>query len=815
MPKPITSLQVAVPGPKGRLLSYAPPEGGVQGEVIGCRVQVPIGPRRSVGVVVGIDSNPPTMKLRPIEEILDNHPSVPADLLTLTRWVAEYYFCDWIDVLRAALPAGLMRAPDLLIEWTGPQLEGQWPHEVQQDKTMVRIARTIAGAGRLTSGQVQKQVKRAPGLYRALNALRDLDLLTLEDRQVLNRERAHSVEMVQLAEKADCGTLPANAKARIRLFDYLKACAAPVEWGVAKKEARVERNSLDALVDAGLVAIERKSRDTFTAGFDPRAAAELPELSEGQKPVVEELALAIEKGKFSPFLLSGLPGAGKTRVYVEAIQRTLAKGRGVLILVPEIGLTPQVVARIRASLPEKVAVLHSGLSAAQRVAAWREVLEGKTKVVVGPRSAIFAPIANLGLIVVDEEHEESYKQHDPAPRYHARDVALVRGKQSNATVMLVSATPSLETLRLVEEGQLKQLTLPSRFGAGWPVVTIVDRRREGPDAPYVGPHLAREIEERGKRGEGIVLLITRRGFAPVLTCTDCGHRISCPNCEVSLTYHRGERPFLRCHLCGYNKPAPGICPECRGETMTPLGAGTQRIEEEIQERFPTLAPIRMDSDTTRRSGAHERILREFGEGDAQLLLGTQVVAKGHDFAHVTLVGVVNADPALSQPDFRSSERTFRLLVQAAGRAGRGEQAGEMIVQTLAPEEGVFTSLSKPDIDGFLHTLMTQRKALSYAPYSRMAMVTFIAPQDDRARRDAESFAAEMRKAGEGLMVRGPVQAYVPRVKRQWRWRILLSTDRERDPSGSRMRAILKQTLGSQLLEAGVAVIVDIDPLEVA
>jgi len=810
-----TLLQVAVPGPKGRLLSYAPPAGADAAALVGCRVQVPIGPRSVVGVVVEAGVGTPPRGLKPVEEVLDGSPSVPPDLLHLSRWMADYYLCEWVDVLRAALPAGLLRAPELLVTWTGPELEGQWPAEVQRDRTLNRIARAAAGRGTLPLATVSKRAGRVSGLLTGLQHLEILGLLTLEDRIALDRDTASTVEVVRLAPDGDLDEISPRAKAQLRVVERLQAAGQELEWGVLKAEASVERNVLTALQQAGVVEIERVPKVALASGFDPRAVAEAPPLSNGQAEAVEAIGEAVASGEFRPFLLTGLPGSGKTRVFVEAIQKTLAAGRGALILVPEIGLTPQVVARIRVALDEPVAVLHSGLTGSQRVAAWRDVLEGRTRVVVGPRSALFAPIANLGLIVVDEEHEESYKQQDPAPRYHARDVALVRGRGSNATVLLVSATPSLESLRLTEEGALTRLRLEARFGAGWPKITVVDRRREGPDAPFVGPHLAREIESRAKKGEGIVLLITRRGFAPVLTCTDCGHRITCPHCEVTLTYHRTAEPFLRCHMCGYTRRVPTACPDCHGENMHPLGAGTQRIEEEIQRRFPALAPIRMDSDTTRKSGAHERILREFGEGDAQMLLGTQVVAKGHDFAHVTLVGVVNADPALSQPDFRSAERTFRLLVQAAGRAGRGENPGEMVVQTLAPEHAVFSHLFEPDIDGFLQDQAVQRKALSYPPYARMAMLTVLGPDDRRAEKSAEAFAAELRRDPGPVIVRGPVQAYVPRVKRQFRWRILLSTPRDRDPSGSAMRAILKRALAEVQPEPGVGTLVDVDPLEVA
>jgi len=816
MDQPETTLLVAVPGPRGRLLSYAPPEGFDPEELIGYRVQVPLQRKQVVGVVVEVQHNPPFVEgLRRVGEVLDDSASVPPHLLELTRWMAEYYFCDWVEVIRAALPAGLLQAPNLLVHWCGPILEGEWPTDVQRDRQLLRAARAAASVERLSIRRLAKLLGRPPKLITLLRRLEKHGLVILEDRQVLDRDRAHTEEVVRLIDGADLTTIPDRATARKRLLDLLTDAGEPVEWKVLRERSRVARTVLNSLEEGGFVQVERRSRELFQPGFDPRTPKGEQPLSENQGEVVRAIRAAILKSDFQPLLLTGLPGAGKTRVYIEGVREALAQGRGVLILVPEIGLTPQVVARIRSALSEPVAVLHSGLSRVQRLAAWRDVLSGRTRVAVGPRSALFAPIANLGLIVVDEEHEESYKQHDPAPRYNARDVALVRARREGATILLVSATPSLESLRLVEEGQLTRLRLTETFGSGWPIVTVVDRRREGPTAPYIGPYLARELEERGKRGEGIVLLITRRGFAPILACTDCGYREACPHCEVCLTYHKTERPFLHCHLCGFTKRVPTQCPECRGEQLHPLGAGTQRIEEELLRRYPDLMPIRMDGDTTRRPGAHERILRDFGEGHAQLLLGTQVVAKGHDFAHVTLVGVVNADPALSQPDFRSAERTFRLLVQAAGRSGRGDQPGEMVVQTINPEDEIFTSLFEPDIEGFLSRQAIQRRALSFAPYARMAMITLASHDESRAKRAAEEYADELLQEPGTVTIRGPVQAYVARVKRQWRWRILLSSAREADPSGSRMRATMKRALREVPHHPGVQVIVDVDPLEVA
>ena len=421
---------------------------------------------------------------------------------------------------------------------------------------------------------------------------------------------------------------------------------------------------------------------------------------------------------------------------------------------------------------------------------------------------------NLGLIVLDEEHEESYKQEDPPPRYHAREVALFRANQADAALMLVSATPSLESLHLVKSGQAMRLNLTSHFGYGWPRIHIVDRRRESANAPYIGKVLSEEIVSRSQKNEGIILLITRRGFAPVMLCKDCGVKIECPNCAVSLTYHREQEIRLRCHVCGYSCRAPDTCSSCGSEKLMIYGAGTQRIEDEIKRRFPFLQPIRMDRDTTRKSGAHTRILQSFESGESQLLLGTQMVAKGHDFAHVTLVGVVNADTALFLPDFRSSERTFRLLVQASGRAGRGKQAGEVIVQTLVPDHPTFRSLIKPDVEEFLQNELHTRELFNYPPYANMGLVTLAAEKNESAEKAAIECRSLFQQDQDQLLISGPTQALVARLKRRYRWRILLRTRREEDADGSLLRSCIRRVRDQVTLPLDVIFRIDMDPLEV-
>ncbi|MBS1261844.1 MAG: Primosomal protein N' [Calditrichaeota bacterium] len=822
-------VDVAVPGMRGPALSYRAPKAWPVERLPGRRVQVRLGARVVVGVVcpldasAGADTAIDPAKLRTIESVFDTESaSLDADLLTLCGMIARRYLCDWHDVIQAALPPALLAPPKVVVRWVGPEFEGEWPASVQRNTALTKLARYLAGTGQASLGGLRKRLYRY-ATESNLASLQEAGLIERHDRLAIDVERAATVEVVQLAATVSIDDLPPHAHAQRRAFRTLEETGGEMSWPGLKAAAEVERPVLRALEKAGAVTLHRQTREVIGLGFDPRPPErEPPPLTDEQRAAVDTVRAAMDAGERRLFLLEGLPGTGKTRVYVEMIAHARAQGKGVLVLVPEISLTPQAVARVRNAVREPVVVLHSALNASERLAAWRALQRGEAMIALGPRSAVFAPVHELGLIVVDEEHEEAYKQQDPAPRYHGRDMAAYRGWIRNAPVVLASATPSLETMYEVNERRLcRRLTLTRRFGADWPEIRVVDRRRERPETPYVGPELSRAIEGRSERGEGMILMITRRGFAPVLQCNDCGETEGCPHCDVPLTFHtvHGKTPLpgaaMRCHLCGYTKRLPDQCRICASTDLRALGMGTQRIEEEIQQRFPALAPIRMDRDTLRRSGQQERILRAFGEGDAQVLLGTQLVAKGHDFGHVTLVGVINADPALNQPDFRASERTFRLLVQAAGRAGRGELPGEVIIQTLRPEHAVFTFLQQPSTDEFIRGELDRRRLLGYPPFAHLTALTFLGTVEARVKASAERFRDELAKHGGPVNVLGPEPAFIRRVKRKYRWRLLLRTDKRVDGNGAILRRTAWRVTNAAPLEAGVRLNVDVDPTEVA
>ena len=554
------------------------------------------------------------------------------------------------------------------------------------------------------------------------------------------------------------------------------------------EEAEAGAGTVRSLAENGWVLVEEREvvRDPF--GEMPRPAADHA-LHPAQAAALEAITGALGAGEAKTFLLHGATGSGKTEVYIQALKKTLAAGRTGIVLVPEIALTPQTVRRFRAHFGDRVAVLHSRLSAGERYDQWRQLRSGRYRVVIGPRSAVLAPLSDVGLIVVDEEHEASYKQFDPAPRYHARDVAVMRAHLDGAVCVLGSATPSLESVLNARAGKYHLLPMPNRVpvpgldAAPLPPVTIVDlgwehrvRRLRG----ALSHPLREAIQARLDRGEQTILLQNRRGFAPVTTCDDCGWSPRCPNCAVTLTLHRprGRRAEgLRCHYCGFAQRRPYACPRCESTAIAEIGAGTQRVEEELAEVFPRALVLRMDLDTTTRKDAHRTLLDSFGKGDADILVGTQMVAKGLDFERVTLVGVVDADTGLLLPDFRAAERTFQLLMQVAGRAGRGRFAGEVFFQTRSPDHPAVQFAAGHDFGGFAKAELPDRHALDYPPFGRLVSIEFKGPDPQAVERLANAWTLQLEKQAPGYQVLGPEPAFLARVKRQYRYRTLVKAGR--------------------------------------
>jgi primosomal protein N' (replication factor Y) len=529
-------------------------------------------------------------------------------------------------------------------------------------------------------------------------------------------------------------------------------------------------------------------------------------LTDAQDRAVQAAERILMSGDFGTLLLHGVTGSGKTEVYLTIIARALALGRGAIYLLPEIALTPQTLSRIAARFGDRVAAIHSGLSAGQRCRVHEQSAKGEIQVVVGPRSALFAPVRNLGVIIVDEEHETSYKQ-DEKPRYHARHAAMIRGRENKAVVMLGSATPDLESMLNALDGRFELLELPDRMGGHLPLVEVVDMRG-GADLEGFTPALTEAMAETLKQGRQIILYYNRRGFARVLQCADCGEVIMCPHCDIGVTYHLRPRRLL-CHYCGFSRQVPQTCPDCGAEGFLPSGGGTEKVELNLQAHFPEARILRLDHDTTRRRGSHRRILTAFAREEADILVGTQMVAKGHHFPKVGLVGVLAADDGLGLPDYRAAERSFQLLTQVAGRSGRTE-TGRVIFQTWRPDDPVIQAAAAHDYAAFLAAETPMRKALGYPPLQRLLRLGVsgrrLGLAEEAARQLAAAVAATLK--GPDIEVLGPAPAVFPRLKDRYRFQILV-----KGTLGPRKKAWLAECLRS-FKEGfkGVEVVHDVDPI---
>jgi primosomal protein N' (replication factor Y) len=712
-------IRVALPLPLDRLFTYRLGDDQAV-PARGSRVEVSFGRRRLVGFAVEpARSAPPGVRLRPIRQVLDPEPVLSETEWALAEWMARYYVAPLGLVLRLFHPAG-----------ASGEVEGE------------------EGGGR-------------PGAPARLH--------------VLPAERAGE------AEGGAIEAALARAPQQLRVWRAAVELTEPVEQAALCAELGVSPGVVAALAARGLVRVEeREVRLDPYAGEDalPGVAAE-GEPTPAQEEAIERIgrALAEPGGPAAPILLQGITGSGKTRIYVEAVARVLARGGKAIVLVPEIGLAAPAVARFRARFGDRVAVLHSALSRGERASAWSRVRSGAAPIVVGARSALFAPVGRAELVVVDEEHESAYKQ-DETPRYLARDVAVYRGALERGVVVLGSATPSLESRSNAEAGKYRRVTLPGRIGGRpLPAVEIVDLAREG---AVVGPGLSdvlvKAIEDTLGAADQALLFLNRRGFAAFVQCTDCGWVGSCPNCRISLTYHH-RSPKLVCHYCDHREPARDACPACGGRALDTRGLGTQQVEAAVRARFPSARVARMDLDTTGRKGSHARIYRAMQAREIDVLVGTQMIAKGFDLPGVALVGVVNADTALHFPDFRATERTFQLLVQVAGRAGRGDRPGRVVLQTWLPGHFVVTAAAAHDYEAFYRRETPDRVALGYPPATRLANVVASGPEAAAVEAGIARVAEHLRaRPAAGLTVVGPAPCPLERLRGRWRHHVLLKAE---------------------------------------
>jgi len=814
-------VDVALPLPDTEPLTYRLLKPQYGAAVVGRIVQVPVKSRLLQGVIIQVRRGKPLHKLRSVAYVRADLPPLPESLLNFTHWLSDYYLCSWGEALKAALPAGLLSPARRMV--TLPSSSDSARSTENMDTRWLQILAVLRESGPKTVKALESAIG-SRSLRSTITAMTKAGLI--EIREVVETVAPpRFVSWYKLTESASAigesewGKTLARAQKQIRILEALAAAPDGLTWDDIVALTGAAKSSLTALIRRGLVQkVLREDSFDFADEDAPESMPGPDSFTDEQRQAAQVISRVLTEADPKPILLFGCTGSGKTLLYIEAIRQVLDSGRTALILVPEISLTPQTVRRFRGAFGDRVAVQHSGQTPGDRARLWRLIFEGKYPVVVGARSAVFAPLPRLGLIVVDEEHSPSFKQFDPAPRYHARDAALMRAKMEKAAVILGSATPSMESFFHAQDGKYDRVDLSKRAdGVPMPEVNIIDRT-EKRDEPYVGaaftPELLTAISERAIVGEQVVLLQNRRGYSTFIRCLDCGDVQECPHCAITLTYHkRGHR--LRCHYCGFGKEAPTVCPKCGSHRLDYTGTGTERVEEELEALLPDVRAVRMDSDTTTSRGSHRRILSAFLEGGYDVLVGTQMVAKGLDMPEVTLVGVISADTELFLPDFRASERTFALLSQAAGRAGRRGSQGKVLIQTYHAKNAVLEPVVNHDYRGFYDHEIEARRELDYPPFSRLVVIRFQGKLERDVQSSAERFAELFKDRPGPIDIVGPAPAAVSRAKDMYQYQILVRTRRDEDPAGDRLRravSLTKQAYQAVELPGKVSMAIDVDPM---
>jgi len=599
--------------------------------------------------------------------------------------------------------------------------------------------------------------------------------------------------------KFDLEQLRRRAPVQAHIMEYLKNESNFINMDNLKQITKTPSSVCKKLQEKNLVDLKQKILLPDVTGFTFKAIAKDIKFSKQQQQAINSINKIINEKIFKPFLLHGVTGSGKTEIYIEIARRTLKAGRSVILLLPEIALTPQIAGRFRSVFGESVALWHSKMSTSARAWTWKRICDGDFKVVIGARSAIFTPLKNLGLIVIDEEQESSFKQESPDPRYHAREVALMRGKLHQAAVIMASATPSLESYYNYLQGKFDYINLPERFGAAeYPHVHTVDMLKESAETGEYGQVFSRvlldNIQSCLDKNEQVILLQNRRGYAPLLRCGDCGEISMCKNCQVTLTYHSVGK-YLQCHYCGFTDHKKlDQCNKCESFNLKLSGAGTQRVEEILMEKFPRMRLARVDVDTVRSGKAITTILQSFAEHDIDILIGTQMIAKGLDFANVTLVGIINGDTGLYLPDFRAGERAFQLIYQASGRAGRGQKPGQVIVQTYNPENTVLKYASKLDLHNYLKISLKEREELNYPPFTWLIKLELSGLDRNILEKTAGKIRSRLKNPYRGLEILGPAFCYREKLRNRYRMQIVLKSIKTEDPGGRRLHRFIRETI---------------------
>lgn len=794
--------EAALPVPLEKLFTYSLPS-ALQGRVRpGCRVLVPFGRRTLAGVVLAVHRQDPGLEVRPVKQLLDEEPSVSPALLDLGRWIARYYCTPVGEVLKSMLPLrGEMRAKKLV------SLTPRGVAELETRVVAVDAESQVMESVSRRPLTLQYLSRKHPGAADAVRRLQQRGLVVIRS-VVEKRDPTRARDALLTVELGNAGPFPAKASGGARwLLDFLRRNPGRHDLRALSVERRDAIPIARRLARDGMVVLEatRPSRESQTTYARV-------ELSPSQQDALNAIATAIRDPRFETFLLHGVTGSGKTEVYLRAIEETLKIARSALLLVPEIALTPALASQFFERFGGRMALLHSALSDTQRTDQWHRIQAGQARVVLGTRSAAFAPLHDLGLVVVDEEHDGSYKQSD-APRYNGRDVAIVRARSAGVPIVLGSATPGIETRYNAQTGKYTLLSMPTRIQERpLPAVRKVDMRREFTETGrslLFSRVLVQSVRTCLSRDEQAMILLNRRGFSTYVLCRSCGQRSECPNCSVTLTYHKG-RYHLLCHYCDHSEPVPGSCGACGSNYLHFHGSGSEKVEDELARHFPDARIARLDRDTVRGRDYYETILGGFRKGESNLLVGTQMIAKGHDIPNVTLVCVVDADVGLGRPDFRAAERTFQLLTQVAGRAGRGEKPGQVLIQTMNPDHYAIDLAASQDYDAFYRRECGFRKMLRYPPFTSMASIIVRSRSLAEAAAMSSELAKNLQPAPEGLRLMGPASAPMVKLRTDYRFQFLIK---------SLSRGAVAQVLARARWFAedrqwpATALVVDVDPVE--
>ncbi|MGQ9646548.1 MAG: primosomal protein N' [Thermodesulfobacteriota bacterium] len=800
-------VEVAVGLPVSKTFHYRIPDPMKGSLQVGMRVLVPFKQRKVTGFVLDLLDHPPKgfeEKLKEVDDLLDEGPLVDSQWLRFCQWISTYYLYPIGEVIKTGLPPGLNLMSELILSLTeeGSESLRAGGLEPKQERILSEIGKCGKVALRKILKIFPEEVSRAEIFFWKKKGLLNIEA-ELEDKEV----KPKFEKILRHQGGAEVRSL---TKKQTEILRWVEE-RGEVPYSELSKKFKSPSKAIQSLQHSGLIAISFKETPRDLSVRPELKAYPKPELTPHQESLLREILKGIHSKRFSPFLLHGVTGSGKTEIYLRAIEEVLNQGKEAIVLVPEISLTPQLLSRFKERFGENLSLLHSALGRGERYDQWRKIWKGEVKIALGARSAIFAPFKKVGIIIVDEEHDPSYKQEEKL-KYHARDLATVRAKQGEATLILGTATPSLESFHNAEKGKFHLLSLPERIeGKPLPRVEVVDMKGE---AGLLSERMKTALQRNLKERRQSLLFLNRRGFANFILCPDCGLTFKCPNCSVTLTHHLRDLS-LRCHYCDYHIAAPGSCPRCQGDRLKGMGIGTERLEQEIRHLFSDARVDRMDRDTTSRRRAHQQILKGLESGEIDILVGTQMIVKGHDFPNVTFVGVVSADTSLHFPDFRSSERTFQLLTQVAGRAGRGDILGEVIIQTFNPDHYSILKAKDHDFVGFYKEECQFRRALNYPPFSRLVNFRLTGNSEKRTKTMAEALGRIgrdllKRKYPKGIEILGPSAAPFAKMKGKFRWQ-MLAKGKSSQVLHQFAQELLSQMEG-QKKEGGVQLDIDVDPV---